>query len=278
MVVLEAGAAFSPASHLPDELTTGIYWMEERLSGGQTPTAFGANNSGSGLGGSTLHWGAFCPRPDKRDLSLSTHTGQRSMDWPIAHEELLSYIRRVEEFIGVSGPAHYPWDPERSYAYAPPQRNASANAMERGCRTLGITATDAPAALVTRAHAQPHYGMRAACNNCGACHQGCSNGAKVSVDTTWLPLARAHGASCDPAAGSSISSAMRVAWSARWSINRTDANCASGAQACSCAQAAWKHRACCSTWGWPTPAVRSGAISWHMWPPRCGGSSMRTCA
>ncbi|PPT53136.1 GMC family oxidoreductase [Xanthomonas arboricola] len=198
VVVLEAGAAFSPASHLPDELTTGIYWMEERLSGGQTPTAFGANNSGSGLGGSTLHWGAFCPRPDKRDLSLSTHTGQRSMDWPIAHEELLSYIRRVEEFIGVSGPAHYPWDPERSYAYAPPQRNASANAMERGCRTLGITATDAPAALVTRAHAQPHHGMRAACNNCGACHQGCSNGAKVSVDTTWLPLARAHGAQLRP--------------------------------------------------------------------------------
>ncbi|MCS3744625.1 choline dehydrogenase-like flavoprotein [Xanthomonas arboricola] len=193
MVVLEAGAAFTPQSHIPDELTTGIYWMDERLSGGQTPTAFGPNNSGSGLGGSTLHWGAFCPRPDKRDLSLLTQTGHGA-DWPIPHEELLSYIRRVETFIGVSGPAHYPWDPARSYMYPPPQRNASAAAMERGCRALGIRATDAPAALVTRPHQQPHWGQRAACNNCGACHQGCSNAAKVSVDTTWLPLARAHGA------------------------------------------------------------------------------------
>lgn len=31
VVVLEAGAAFTPESHLPDELTTGIYWMDERL-------------------------------------------------------------------------------------------------------------------------------------------------------------------------------------------------------------------------------------------------------
>ncbi|KHL58403.1 ribonuclease BN [Xanthomonas cannabis pv. cannabis] len=193
VVVLEAGAAFTPDAHLPDELTTGIYWMGERLSGGQTPTAFGPNNSGSGLGGSTLHWGAFCPRPDARDLALRTQTGEGA-DWPIAYPELLSYVRRVEEFIGVSGPAHYPWDPERSYRYQPAQRNASAEAMERGCRALGVTATDAPAALVTTPHHQPHWGLRAACNNCGACHQGCSNGAKVSVDTTWLPLAAAHGA------------------------------------------------------------------------------------
>ncbi|MCC4621878.1 GMC family oxidoreductase [Xanthomonas cassavae CFBP 4642] len=193
VVVLEAGAAFTPQSHIPDELTTGIYWMDERLSGGQTPTAFGPNNSGSGLGGSTLHWGAFCPRPDRRDLTLFTQTGQGA-DWPIPHQELLSYICRVEAFIGVSGPAHYPWDPQRSYAYSPPQRNASAAAMERGCRALGISATDAPAALVSRPHQQPHWGLRGACNNCGACHQGCSNAAKVSVDTTWLPLAKACGA------------------------------------------------------------------------------------
>lgn len=110
VVVLEAGAAFTPDSHIPDELTTGIYWMDERLSGGQTPTAFGPNNSGSGLGGSTLHWGAFCRRPDKRDLSLLTQTGQGA-DWPIPHHELVAYVRRVETFIGVSGPMHYPWDP-----------------------------------------------------------------------------------------------------------------------------------------------------------------------
>lgn len=193
VVVLEAGAAFDSEDHLADELTSGIYWMEERLSGGSTPTAFGPNNSGTGLGGSTLHWGAFCPRPDARDMQLKTLTGQGE-DWPIAHADLSAYIQRVESFIGVAGPAHYPWDTTRHYAYPPPLRNASAQAMQRGCAALGIQATDAPAALVTRSREQPGFGTRSACNNCGACHQGCSNGAKTSMDSTWLPRARAFGA------------------------------------------------------------------------------------
>lgn len=193
VLVLEAGRTFSPDDHLADELATDIYWMEERLSGGQNPTAFGANNSGQGVGGSTLHWGAFCPRPDPRDLRLRSLTGQGA-DWPIAAAELLAYIQRVEAFIGVSGPAHYPWDTARQYGYPPVPRNASAQAMQRGCNALGVRATDAPAALVSQARQQAHWGLRHPCNNCGACHQGCSNGAKASTDTSWLPWARAHGA------------------------------------------------------------------------------------
>ncbi|VXD00234.1 hypothetical protein [Sphingomonas sp. 8AM] len=65
VVALEAGRAFRPDEHVADELAADIYWMEERLSGGDDPTAFGANNSGMGVGGSTLHWGAFCPRPTR---------------------------------------------------------------------------------------------------------------------------------------------------------------------------------------------------------------------
>ena len=51
-----------------------LYWLGEkhgeRVSGGRTPTAFGGNNSGTGVGGSMLHWGAFVPRVDPRDLKL----------------------------------------------------------------------------------------------------------------------------------------------------------------------------------------------------------------
>jgi len=193
VLVLEAGAALTPADHLPDELETNLYWMEERLSGGDTPTAFGPNNSGTGVGGSTLHWGAFCPRPDPRDLRLKTESGVGE-DWPIAHEELQGYIQQVEETIGVSGPQHYPWDPGRRYGYGPAKRNAPAQAMARGCAALGLTATDAPAALVTEERQQPHLGVRGACANCGACHQGCFNACKSGSDNTWIPMARAHGA------------------------------------------------------------------------------------
>ena len=39
VTVLEAGRAFDPAEHTPDETTADLYWMEERLSGGRDPTA-----------------------------------------------------------------------------------------------------------------------------------------------------------------------------------------------------------------------------------------------
>jgi len=193
VVALEAGRAFRPNEHVADEMAADIYWMEERLSGGADPTAFGSNNSGMGVGGSTLHWGAFCPRPDPRDLQLRTLTGEGA-DWPIPHAELIAYIEEVEDFTGVSGPARYPWDDGRRYAYPPVARNASADAMARGCEAVGITATDAPAALVSRDRDQPHWGQRQGCVNCGTCHQGCRNAAKTSMDTSYLPLAIAHGA------------------------------------------------------------------------------------
>ncbi len=193
VVALEAGRAFRPHEHIADELAADIYWMEERLSGGADPTAFGSNNSGMGVGGSTLHWGAFCPRPDPRDLRLRSLTGQGA-DWPIDYAELTGYIEQVEDFTGVSGPAHYPWDDARRYAYPPVPRNAPADAMARGCAAVGITATDAPAALVSRDRDQPEWGQRQACVNCGTCHQGCRNAAKTSMDTSYLPHAVAHGA------------------------------------------------------------------------------------
>ena len=198
VVALEAGRNWEPGEHTPDETEgTDINWMEERLSGGTTPTAFGPNNSGIGVGGSTLHWGAFTPRPDPRDLQLRALTGM-GYDWPIAHAELTGYIERVERFIGVSGPSYYPWDPERKYPLPPAKRNASADMMARGCAALGIRTADAPAALVSRDWQQEGGGLRQACVNCGSCHQGCRNASKASMDTTYLPLAVAHGAEIRP--------------------------------------------------------------------------------
>ena len=194
VVALEAGRNWEPGQHTPDEIEgCDINWMEERLSGGDTPTAFGPNNSGIGVGGSTLHWGAFTPRPDRRDLALRSLTGE-GQDWPVDFAELIGYIEQVESFIGVSGPAGYPWDPQRRYPLPPARRNASADMMARGCAALGITTADAPAALVSRDWQQQGGDLRPACVNCGSCHQGCRNGAKASMDTTYLPLAVAHGA------------------------------------------------------------------------------------
>jgi len=198
VVALEAGPRFAPKEYTPDETEASeIYWLNERLSGGDTPQAFGGNNSGTGVGGSMLHYGAFMPRMDARDFRLKTDTGQ-GVDWPFGAEELQRYVERVEGVIGVSGPASYPWDSERRYAYGPPERNAAALKMIDGCEAAGIRWSDGPAALVTEAREQEAFGRREACVGCGACHQGCRNGAKSGVDNTFLPMAAAHGAEIRP--------------------------------------------------------------------------------
>lgn len=198
VVALEAGPAFTAFSHTPDELAAReLYWLHERLSAGGTPQAFGGNNSGTGVGGSLLHYGAFLPRMDRRDFHLHRETG-KGVDWPFGYDTLLPYVERVEKFIGVSGPASYPWDPSRHYAYPPPPANTAAQKMALGCEALGLRHAPGPVGLVTRDRQQPHYGLRHACANCGACHQGCRNGAKSEAANTWLPLARAHGAEIRP--------------------------------------------------------------------------------
>ncbi len=197
VVALEAGRNWTPEDFPADEVAAAqIYWLRERLSAGATKQPFGANNSGTGVGGSMLHWGAFCPRPDARELRLRTEQGVGE-DWPLSLEELNPYYDEVEAFIGVSGPAAYPWDAQRRYALPPVPRNAPAELMARGCAMLGVRATDAPAAVLSRPCAGPG-GTRHACINCGHCHQGCRIGAKTSMDVTYLPLAVQHGAEIRP--------------------------------------------------------------------------------
>ena len=192
---MEAGPWFeNPADEFPtDEAAAKIYWLDERLSGGADPTAFGANNSGTGVGGSTLHWGAYAPRPDARDLKLKSNDGV-AVDWPVTLEELTPYYEEVESFIGVSGPADYPWDPARRYPLPPLPLNSSAVYMTRGCEALGIRVAQAPIAALSQSYSQPEYGTRNACTNRGYCHQGCRNGAKASMDVTYLPAALKAGA------------------------------------------------------------------------------------
>ena len=196
VVALEAGPWFSsPADDFAtDELDASkIYWLDERLSGGDTPEVLGGNTSGTGVGGSTLHWGAFTPRADARDLKLKTESGQGE-DWPLTYEDLLPYYERVERFLGVSGPETYPWDPTRRYPTPPVPVNGPGQLMLRGFDSLGMRASEAPIAALSVDYSTPEYGQRKACVNRGFCHQGCRNGAKASMDVTYLPWAVRSGA------------------------------------------------------------------------------------
>ena len=105
VVALEAGRFWSPAHDFPtDERAQGkLFWNDERLSDGDDPLPFGSNNSGTGVGGSTLHYTAYTPRAQADDFRLHTEFGV-ARDWPLAYADLEPYYDELETVLGVSGP------------------------------------------------------------------------------------------------------------------------------------------------------------------------------
>lgn len=197
VIALEAGKYWDPARSFPtdEHAQAKLFWMDERLSAGGQPIQFGSNNSGTGVGGSTLHYTAYTPRPQPDDLRLHTDFGV-GVDWPLSFEDLEPYFDELEWFLGVSGPNPYPWGPARKslYPFAPLPLNGAAQLMQRACRSLGITTSPAANAALSSPKYQPGHGWRAACTNRGFCQAGCSTGAKASMDVTFIPAALAAGA------------------------------------------------------------------------------------
>ncbi len=201
VVALEAGRFWSPETDFAtDEAAQHeLFWNDERLSAGGDPVAFGNNNSGIGVGGSTLHYTAYTPRVQDDDLKLFTEFGV-GRDWYLGYDELESYYDEIEQFIGISGLSPYPWGkPRRSkYPLPPLPLNGAAQLMERGCREFNIKTVPAANAALSENYYQKHVGWRRACTNRGFCQAGCSTGAKGSMDVTYIPLAIYYGAEIRP--------------------------------------------------------------------------------
>jgi len=197
VVALEAGRHWDPSREFAtdERAQAKLFWNDERLSAGGDPVAFGKNNSGTGVGGSTLHFTAYTPRAQPDDFLLRSEFGV-GRDWPLSYADLEPYYEELERFLGVSGPAGYPWGPPRRTAYslAPLPLNGAAELMKRGCAAMGLRTSPAPNAALSARYYQPDVGWRAACTNRGFCQAGCSTGAKASMDVTFIPVALASGA------------------------------------------------------------------------------------
>ena len=71
---------------------TGLYWTEPRVIAGDDPVPLGANNSGRGVGGGTVHFAGYTPRFHPSDFCTESIDGVGE-DWPITYEELQAVLR-----------------------------------------------------------------------------------------------------------------------------------------------------------------------------------------
>jgi len=166
-----------------------LYWNDLRITGGPNPLVFGANNSGHGVGGGTVHWAGFTPRFHPSDFTVYTDTGLGA-DWPISYWDLKPYYALLEKEMPVSGPSYYPWGDPHGYPYGPHPTAGVSDVLVKGCTQLGIRVSiGGPVAINAGSHAnRPHCIYR------GFCIQGCKVGAKQSTLVSHVPDAIRHGA------------------------------------------------------------------------------------
>ncbi|MCA1635709.1 MAG: GMC family oxidoreductase [Acidobacteria bacterium] len=196
VVILDAGPHWNPVKDfVSDEVASRkLFWTDERITGGDDAVELGANNSGKGVGGSTVHYSMIAMRAHPEDFRRRTLEGEvpgaDMQDWPVTFEDLEPYYEEVEEALQIAGPTRYPWGRRRKrYPQREHELNASAQVLVRGCMKLGIPVAPAPIATLSAPHRD-----RPPCVYRGFCNYGCTTNAKSSILVTYIPRAIAAGA------------------------------------------------------------------------------------
>jgi choline dehydrogenase-like flavoprotein len=200
VVILDAGPHWNPVKDfVSDEMASRkLFWTDERITGGEDPVELGSNNSGRGVGGSTVHYSMVAMRAHPEDFRRRTLEGEIEgadlRDWPLTFDDLEPYYEEVEDALQIAGPTHYLWGKRRRrYPQREHELNASAQVLVRGCTRLGIPVAPAPIATLSA----PHRG-RPPCVYRGFCNYGCTTNAKSSILVTYIPRAIRAGAEVRP--------------------------------------------------------------------------------
>lgn len=222
VIGLEAGPWRANEDFPPDELTNwqfrntlGAKFNRERPTWREHPDAPTHRAPASlgmmmnGVGGSTVHYGAWSRRFLPHDFRARTATieryGEQAIppdstlaDWALSYDDLEPYYDRVEKLIGVSGLGHDVRGREprpdanvfegwRSDEYPlPPLREfAGGQLFTAATQRLGLHPHRVPAAVISQ-----DYDGRQGCTYCGWCSgYGCRFGSKSSTLVSAIPRA-----------------------------------------------------------------------------------------
>jgi choline dehydrogenase-like flavoprotein len=191
VILFDAGPYWRPLEDFVSDESEQhqLYWTDKRITGGDDPIELGGNNSGKGVGGSTVHFSMISLRFRPEWFKARSKLGY-AVDWPISYEQIRPYYAEVERALAVAGPVRYPWGPLRGpYPYRPHEVNAPGLVLARGAEALGVKWAATPIATVSAPR-----GKSSPCMYRGYCNFGCSTNAKQSALVVWAPRALAAGA------------------------------------------------------------------------------------
>jgi choline dehydrogenase-like flavoprotein len=148
------------------------------------------------VGGGTIHWSAWTPRPLASDFRPRSEVGELPgaslVDWPIGYSDLEPYMDRVERLLGVGGiaGANTHEEPRRNPFPLPPlPQSRYGERFDRGCRELGLSSFPMPQAIPVR----PWAGRPASRDNGFVQQYGDSTDAKASSLNACIGPALATG-------------------------------------------------------------------------------------
>ncbi|WP_298208643.1 GMC family oxidoreductase [Acidovorax sp.] len=189
VVVLEAGAAQTPATFINDEWKSfnQLAWLDQRTTSGSWRVAKDFPNLPAWIcktvGGTTTHWAGASLRIQAHEFKARTHYGELAganlMDWPLTLQELEPFYARAEDKMGVTRTNGIPGLPG----------NNNFKVMYAGATKLGYKDVHTGNMAI---NSQPRDG-RGRCLQIGFCFQGCKSGAKWSTLYTELPKAEQTG-------------------------------------------------------------------------------------
>ena len=230
VLVLERGRSYPPGSfpRSPRGLAANLWAPSAGLYGMFDVWAFSGIESVvcSGLGGGSLIYANVMLRKDPAWF-VDDAPDQPPRPWPVSYADLEPYYEAAEAMMGVQC---YPFD------VAPYSATAKSRATRDAAETLGLDwmlpplavsfaspgQSPVPGQLLAEEHPNLHGKPRITCRLCGECDLGCNDGAKNTLDYTYL--SRAHDAGAQIRTLCQVRRIDREATSGRYRIGYTDRN------------------------------------------------------
>ena len=139
------------------------------------------------VGGSTIIYSAHFPRFQPNDFRLKSNEGLCE-DWPISYEDIKPYFEINEIEMAVAGLVGDPKYPDIEQLLPPIPIGKTGEMLGKAFNSKGWHWWPSYGAISTR-----ERNGRDACINLGPCNTGCPQGAKSSVDITYLAKAKKLG-------------------------------------------------------------------------------------